>query len=240
MFRSFLFLLLMLAFTSAPARSFNSQIPSTGYLKIASPDFEPGHWSDGLHLLAGVGLNVSSYHSKEENIDGGLGSNLKTDLLYVLNPGLALEWGANVSFHRVQGVLIWDTPLTLGLRFRIPQFLKSDRSAYMRVFTGASPTVVFLNGDTRQLEQVSRYANDSNRIDRLHFNGPVAGIGIGSMKKNSRRQTWYSEFTFTAKWVEQEERISMEGEVPVVVSSSRVDRNTVILTLYWTIGLLAF
>lgn len=211
-----------------------------GYFEIGAPDFEPDHWSPGIHLLAGVGANISSYHSREENIDGGLGSNLKTDLLYVINPHFALEWGANVSFHRVRGSLIWDTPLTLGVRFQLPKLVPSASHPYMRLFTGASPTVVFIKGNAAALDQLQAFAPDGREIDRLNFNGPVAGIGLGSMRKNSQGLVWYTEFTLAAKWVEQEERIIMQGEVPVVVSSSSVDRNTMILSIYWTIGVLAF
>lgn len=237
---------LILSFLILPnafARPTFSEPSGSSYITIGAPNFEPNSWSEGIHLFAGAGINSSSYFSAEENIDAGLGLNLKTDLLYVLNPRWALEWGANVSFHRVEGVLIWDTPITVGVRFQVPKLFDMNGAPYVRAFAGASPTIVFINGNEKKIEEFSLYSssnNDEGRIDRLHFNGPVVGLAAGTLRKTESGLVWYSEFTVTGKWIEQEERIQVDGEVPVVVSSSKQDRTSGIFSIYWSIGILAF
>lgn len=195
-------------------------------------DFEPTYWSEGLHLFAGGGLNSSVYQSTEERDEGGLGLNLKTDLFYVLDPEWALEWSANVKFNRVRSYLLWDTLLTVGVRRQIPlSFI--DAASYGRLFLGRAPTVLFLEGDTS-------VRSSEPGVSRIHFDGPVAGLGFGVLKKNQQGHVWFSEISVTVQKLEQSEDVRMDGEVPVVVSSSRLDNDATIYSLSWTVGVLAF
>ncbi|WP_347359174.1 hypothetical protein [Bdellovibrio sp.] len=200
----------------------------------AAKPFEPDHWSKGLHLLAGGGVNSSVYSASEERVDGGLGLNIKTDLLYVLDSNWALEWSANVKFNQVRSYLLWDTLLTLGVRRQVPRISPWDLGApYARFFIGRAPTVLFLNGG--QVDQIS----DPN-VSRLHFDGPVAGFGWGALKKNTKGQIWFTELSFSIQALEQEEGVRMDGDVPVVVASTKMDDNSNIYSFTWTIGILAF
>ena len=198
----------------------------------ADEDFEPTYWSEGLHLFAGGGVNSSVYKSNEERDDGGLGLNLKTDLFYVLNPEWAVEWSASVKFNRVRSYLLWDTLLTLGVRRQIPVSFM-DAAPYGRLFVGKAPTVLFLEGD-------NSIRSSEPGVSRIHFDGPVAGLGFGILKKNPAGQVWFSEIAVTVQKLEQSEDVRMEGEVPVVISSSRLDNNATIYSLSWTVGVLAF
>ncbi|MEN0057211.1 MAG: hypothetical protein AAGB31_00115 [Bdellovibrio sp.] len=197
-------------------------------------DFEPSSWAEGLHLFAGGGLNSSVYLSTKEREDAGVGLNLKTDLLYVFHPEWAVEWSANVKFNRVRGYLLWDTLLTMGVRTQLP-ILSSESlgSSYARLFVGRAPTVLFLNGDTPDM------ISDPS-VSRIHFDGPVAGLGWGVLNKTTRGQVWFTELTFTVQSLEQENDVRMEGDVPVVVSSNSITDNSNIYSLLWTIGILAF
>ncbi|KYG67911.1 hypothetical protein AZI87_01140 [Bdellovibrio bacteriovorus] len=197
-------------------------------------EFTPSYWSEGIHLLAGGGLNSSVYISKHERDDAGLGLNLKTDLLYVFHPQWAVEWSANVKFNRVRSYLVWDTLFTLGLRAQIPDLETPEwGTPYARLFIGRAPTVIFLNGDTP-----SNVSDPS--VSRIHLDGPVAGIGWGLLNKTQKGQVWFSEISFTIQSLEQEDDVRMDGDVPVVVSSSSRTDNSNIYSLSWTVGILAF
>lgn len=195
-------------------------------------DFEPTYWSEGLHLFAGGGINSSVYNSNEDRDDGGLGLNLKTDLFYVLDPEWALEWSANVKFNRVRSYLLWDTLLTVGVRRQIPVSILNS-APYSRIFLGRAPTVLFLEGDTS-------IRSSEPGVSRIHFDGPVAGLGFGVLKKSPAGQVWFSEISVTVQKLEQSEDVRMDGEVPVVVSSNRLDNDATIYSVSWTVGVLAF
>lgn len=198
-------------------------------------DFETDHWSKGMHLLAGGGFNSALYTSDEDLSDGGVGLNLKTDLLYVLNPQWALEWSASVKFNRMEeNFLLWDTLLTVGVRTQLPKiYPEMSGNPYARFFLGRAPTVLFLNGENPR--------EDSNpNTSRIHFDGPVVGLGWGVLKKNEKGQVWFTEIAATAQSLENEEDVMMDGEVPLVLSRSQVKNNGRIYSIAITIGILAF
>lgn len=198
-------------------------------------DFETDHWSEGLHLLAGGGLNTAVYSSDDDHVDGGLGVNLKTDLLYVFHPEWAVEWSANVKFHRMEDdFLLWDTLLTVGLRTQLPKFYEEmPGTPYARFFVGRAPTVLFLNGKT------PKGVSDPS-TSRIHFDGPVAGLGFGVFKKNAQGKVWFTEIAATAQALESEEDVMMDGEVPLVLSRNQVTNNARIYSIAVTFGILAF
>lgn len=203
-------------------------------LPARADEFAPTFWSEGLHLLAGGGVNSALYTSTQDREDGGMGLNFKTDLLYVLHPDWALEWSANVKFNRIRSYLLWDTLLTVGVRTQLPAVLPDSWGApYARVFVGRAPTVLFLNGETNE-----RISDPS--VSRIHFDGPVAGLGVGVKKKNREGRVWFTELSFSAQSLEQEEDVRMEGEVPLVVASRSSRDNANIYSFFWTFGILAF
>lgn len=204
----------------------------------AADDYSPSDWGSGLHLFAGGGVNSSFYTSKDRDVDGGIGLNLKTDLTYSLNSDWALELSGNVKFNRVDGYLVWDTPLTVGIRTRLPIIALWDiGSPYGRVFAGRAPSVLFLNGG--EAPKPNPNVQDSN-ISRIHFDGPIGGFGLGTLNKSKTGQIWFVEVSGSVQSLEQEEDVKMEGEIPVVVSSQSVDDHSTIYSVSLTVGVLAF
>lgn len=209
-------------------------------------DFDPSHWEPGLHLFAGGGFNSSVYMAGGEKFDGGLGSNLKTDLVYFLNSDWALEASSAVKFNRVDGYLIWDTLLTVGVRTTLPNLLPIEMGQpYGRLFVGRAPTVLFLDGDS-DLPRSAAFVKErsssesSGEASRIQFDGPVAGIAVGSLRKTNNGTVWFTELAFTVQSLDQENDIKMDGDVPVVISQEAVGSRTVIYGLAFSVGIMAF
>ena len=154
--------------------------------------FGPAHaetsaWPEpGLHLLAGAGLNSSVYSSDEDRVDGGVGINFGTDVSYFINDKWAFDWSSNVSFNHVNSYLIWNTQLTLGLRYRFDTEYFPGRVTYARLFMGRAPTVLFLNGDAPK-------EYDQAGLSRIQFEGPVGGVAWGLMKKAKSGRDYFFE-----------------------------------------------
>lgn len=198
-------------------------------------DFYPYHWTPGLHLFAGGGINTAVYSNQQDTYDGGVGLNLKTDLVYFLNENWAVEAGSSIKFNRVSGYLLWDTLFTVGIRTTLPSLLNYEYGQpYGRAFIGRAPTVMFLNGNE------SPNGNENKDVSRIQFDGPVGGLAIGTFHTTETGLVWFTEFGGSIQSLEQESAIKMDGEVPVVVSSKGVSDHTTILSLYLTIGILAF
>jgi hypothetical protein len=185
----------------------------------------------GLHLLAGGGLGSSVYSSDENHVDGGVGVNFGTDVSYFLNDKWAVDWSSNVSFNHVNKYLIWNTQLTLGVRYRFDTEYFPGRVTYARVFAGRAPTVLFLNGDTPK---------EYEGMSRVQFEGPVAGVAWGLMKKAKSGRDYYFEIAGTVQHLEQQDGIEMEGEVPVVIMSGPTGDHSQIYSIRFTLGLLVF
>ncbi|HVK62347.1 MAG TPA: hypothetical protein VM432_12390 [Bdellovibrionales bacterium] len=197
-------------------------------------EFTPDVWTEGLHLFAGGSGNCAILYSDEKSNDVGMGVGLRTDASYFLSNYYALEFGANVAFYRIEDFTLWDTLVTLGLRARLPWSKYSKDSApFFRVFGGRSPTVVVFR------EHVPlKYAD--NGIQRLQFEGPIAGVGIGLFKRAASGQVWYLELSLSAHFFENQDDIRSDGETPVVVearSNTEYDR---LQTLQFALGLVAF
>jgi len=198
-------------------------------------EFYPYHWTPGLHLFAGGGVNTAAYSNQQNTFDGGVGLNLKTDLVYFLNENWAIEAGSSIKFNRVEGYLLWDTLFTVGLRTTLPSLLNYEfGQPYGRIFIGRAPTVMFLNGNE------SPTGTDNKDVSRIQFDGPVAGLAVGTFHTTENGLVWFTELGGSIQSLEQESEIKMEGEVPVVISNKSVSDHTTILSLYLTIGVLAF
>jgi hypothetical protein len=198
-------------------------------------EFYPYHWTPGLHLFAGGGINTAVYSNQEDTYDGGVGLNLKTDLVYFLNESWAVEAGSSIKFNRVSGYLFWDTLFTVGLRTTLPSLLNYEfGQPYGRIFVGRAPTVMFLNGNE------SPNGTENKDVSRIQFDGPVAGLALGTFHTTENGLVWFTELGGSFQSLEQESEIKMDGEVPVVISSKSVSDHTTIFSLYLTIGILAF
>jgi hypothetical protein len=198
-------------------------------------DFYPDHWAPGLHLFAGGGLNTSFYSSEHERVEGGVGLNLKTDLVYFFDENWGADWGSAVKFNRIDGLLMWDTQFTLGVRRRIPsEWVWNLGNPYARIFAGRSPTVVFLDGD-----DIPGKVHDDN-VNRIQFDGSVYGITVGNLAKTKAGTMWFSELSLTYQKFENESEIKMDGDVPVVMREGPADADSQMWTLTFSIGALVF
>lgn len=197
--------------------------------------FDPYHWEPGLHLFAGGGINSSVYSNSEDTYDGGIGLNLKTDLVYFLNSDWAIEASSSIKFNRVDPILIWDTLFTIGLRTTLPSLTYYEfGQPYGRIFVGRAPTVVFLNGN------MSPSQPENKDISRIQFDGPVAGLAVGSLHETEKGMIWFVELGVSLQSLEQESSIKMDGDVPVVISNNSVTNHTTIYSSYLTFGVMAF
>ena len=198
-------------------------------------EFYPYHWTPGLHLFAGGGINTAVYSNQQDTYDGGVGLNLKTDLVYFINENWAVEAGSSIKFNRVSGYLLWDTLFTVGIRTTLPSLLNYEYGQpYGRAFIGRAPTVMFLNGNE------SPNGTENKDVSRIQFDGPVGGLAVGSLHTTEKGLVWFSELGASVQSLEQESDIKMDGEVPVVISDRSVTDHTVIYSIYLTFGVMAF
>ncbi len=208
--------------------------PAIAHASEPQREFEPATWSEGAHLLAGLGLNSSLFTSDSERRDLGIGAYLKTDLDYFFSSSFAVEFSSGIEFNKVDAFLLWNTQVTLGIRYRIPRDpLFHTRSSYVRAFFGRSPTVIFLNGNAPP-----EYA--ALGIERLHFDGPVGGASIGMFRQTPGNRVWFYEFSFTVQRLEQENAVRMQGEVPIVLIQNNTTDHSTIYGLNFAVGTIFF
>ncbi len=188
-------------------------------------EFLTDDWSEGLHIFVGAGVNSSNYHSNTRRNYLGLGINLKTDVGWYFHHDWALESSASVKFNRLNGDLIWDTLLTLGLRYRLENY-------YFRAFAGAGVLVVVLGKDQPEI-------NDNN-TRRLHMDGPALGLGFGKTNKTEAGKIWFIELNGTAQQIKHRDDVAIDGQYPIAISSQSVNDNSTIYSLQFTIGVLLF
>jgi hypothetical protein len=186
--------------------------------------FSPDHWTTGLHLNAGGGVNVTHFDSNDRYDEVGYGLNFKTDLGYYFSHSFAIEWSSNIKFNKVNQFLIWDTLITGGIRYRIKDY-------YVRGFLGKAPTVIYFNHNPPE-----EFKN--TKASRLQFDGPVYGFAFGKMFKRESGLIWFLEMAQTYQKLEEREAIHMDGQVPEVVSREK-DPSTV-FSVYFMIGALIF
>jgi hypothetical protein len=198
-------------------------------------DFFPYNWTKGMHLFAGAGANTALFSDQDGTYDGGLGLNLKTDITYFINENWAIEIGSSVGFNRVSNYLLWDTLFTVGIRTPLPSLTDYQLGQpYGRLFIGRAPMVIFLNGDNSKTD-----ATGAN-VDRIQFDGPVIGGALGTLHMTSKGQVWFTELGFAYHELKQKSDITMEGEVPVIISDRNVDGQSSVYSLSFTVGIMAF
>lgn len=198
--------------------SLQAQLLDTG------EDFLSDDWSEGLHIFAGIGINSSNYRSNSRKDDLGIGINFKTDVGWYFSHDWALESSASVKFNRLNSDLIWDTLLTLGIRYRLEDY-------YFRGFAGAGVLVVVLGEDEPQINQDTA---------RLHMDGPALGIGFGRIRRTNNGKVWFTEINGTVQWIKHKDDVKVDGETPIATSSEPVKDNSVIYSLQATVGIMLF
>ena len=201
-------------------------------LEGGSGVFEPGHWTEGVHLLTGLGVNTAVFNSDSAHIVLGLGSNFKADVGYYLNDHLAVEIGSAVKFNRSDDYLIWDTLFTLGIRYRFHSFLFNNPGTFVRLFAGESPTVIFLGDSNNPLKAIG--------ASRAQINGPLAGFGGGYFFKTESGINWFIEWDAAYQWLRFEDAIVDRNDVPIVLQSNEVGGNPKIFTIALNLGLVLF
>ncbi|MBO9665353.1 MAG: hypothetical protein J7501_00880 [Bdellovibrio sp.] len=192
--------------------------------------FERDRWSEGLHLLVGGGANFGVYVSDAIHQDIGMGPVLKTEVGYFFNDRLAVEWSALIKFNFVDSWQVWDTLFSLGVRYRFEDF-GGLHGPFMRAFVGSVVNVLYFRGDPPP-----GYADFS----RVQFEGPMVGVGFGSMEETEKGTVWYWEITATGEALERSTGINMSADVPVTDGQSSVDDHSQLYSVYFTMGIVAF
>lgn len=200
--------------------SFSSQ----AQLLDTGEEFLIDDWSEGLHIFAGIGINSSNYHSNSQRDYLGIGSNFKTDVGWYFSHEWAIESSASVKFNELNSNLIWDTLLTLGLRYRLEDY-------YYRAFAGAGVLVIVLGED-----------RPSTREDtaRLHTDGPALGMGFGKTRRTEKGKVWFTEINATVQWIKHRDSVIVDGDTPIAISSESVNDNSTIYSLQATVGIMLF
>lgn len=198
--------------------SLHAQLLDTG------EEFLADDWSEGLHIFAGAGVNWGNYRSNSRKNYLGVGSNFKTDVGWYFNHDWAIESSASVKFNKLDSDLIWDTLLTLGLRYRLEDY-------YYRAFAGAGVLVVVLGEDEPNIRQDTA---------RLHMDGPALGMGFGRIYRTEKGKVWFAELNGTVQWIKHRDDVIVDGETPIAISSESVNDNSTIYSLQATVGIMLF
>ncbi|RYZ50332.1 MAG: hypothetical protein EOP07_23130, partial [Proteobacteria bacterium] len=152
--------------------------------------FSGGQWTQGLHLMAGLGANTAYFESPGVNKEAGIGLNIETNVSYSFLNDYALELSTNVMFNRVKRLLIWNTLGTIGVRFRIPTLLAPpDSYPYVRLAAGRGPTVFIFKGQKPDSLEVGG--------DRTQIEGDIVSVAYGFFQNARDGMTWFLEFGAT-------------------------------------------
>jgi hypothetical protein len=181
--------------------------------------FEPGHWSEGVHLLTGVGVNSAVFNSDTSHINFGLGLNFKADVGYLVS-------------DRSDDFLIWDTLFTLGVRYRFHSLLFNTPGTFIRAFIGESPTVIYPGDPKNPIRAIG--------ASRAQINGPLVGVGGGYFFKTNGGTNWFIEWDAAYQWLRFQDSVVDRNDVPIVLRSNEVGGNPKILTIALNLGLVLF
>ncbi len=202
---------------------------------IEVSNFTSQHWTKGLHLNAGLGVNSAFLKNDYTHEDIGLGLNIHTDLGYYFLNDYALETSVNVMFNRVRTAIIWDTSMTFGLRARMPAYMGPDHSApYLRLAAGRGPSVFFFQG--KKPAELEAKTN----ADRVQVEGDIYSIAYGFFQDGRDGTVWYLELQQSVTVYRKIEGIDEVNTVPEVVYSERVNDHTSKHSLSLTFGVLLF
>lgn len=208
------------------------------YEKMAKESYEKD-WQDGIHIIAGLGLNAAQYVWGSETASAGVGTNLRTDITYFLKNGTALELSGSVMFNNLDRTTLWSTTFSTGVRFGIPYELKvfkDNLAPYARLMIGRTTNVAIFDGKpSKQFRIFDEY--DANRVQS---EGSMLGAGIGAFEKSKSGRIWYTELTFEYHRMEKFEVIEDDNGVQVVVDERIFKRHPELYALCLTFGLMVF
>ena len=193
-------------------------------LKENGEEFLADDWSEGLHIFVGAGINSSNYRSDTRQNYLGIGSNFKTDVGWYFDHEWAIESSASVKFNKFNADLLWDTLLTLGLRYRFEDY-------YFRGFAGAGVMVIVIDEDKPTVNKDTR---------RIQMDGPAIGFGFGRTKLTEKGKVWFIEVNGTAQKFSRRNDVAIDGQYPIALSSEAVNDNSVVYSAQFTIGVLLF
>ncbi len=200
---------------------------------IEIKNFTAGHWSSGLHLAAGMGLNTSYFKSDLLSQGAGLGLNLQTNVGYYFFNDYAFEVSTDVAFNRVKRLLIWSTMGTLGLRVRLPTSLAPALShPYVRFAGGRGPSVFINKGQKPKEFDLGG--------DRTQIEGNIFSLAYGILQNARDGTAWFLEFGGTTNYYRTIETIVDKKDVPEVISSQSVTDHSVMYALKLTFGVVVF
>lgn len=193
-------------------------------LKDNGEEFLSDDWSEGLHIFVGAGMNSSNYRSDTRQNYLGIGINFKTDVGWYFDHEWAIESSASVKFNRFNTDLLWDTLLTLGLRYRIEDY-------YFRGFAGAGVMVIVIDEHEPTVNKDTR---------RIQMDGPAIGLGFGRTKLTEKGKVWFVEANGAAQKFNRRNDVAIDGQYPIALSSEAVKDNSVVYSAQFTIGVLLF
>jgi hypothetical protein len=195
--------------------------------------FSGGQWTQGLHLMAGLGANTAYFEAPGVNKEAGIGLNIETNVSYSFLNDFALELSTNVMFNRVKRLLIWNTLGTVGIRFRLPSDLAPSQSyPYMRLAAGRGPTVFIFKGQKPDSLEVGG--------DRTQVEGDIVSVAYGFFQNARDGMTWFLEFGATVNSYRKIEAIKDRKDVPEVQYSANVSNDSAMYALTLTFGVVVF
>lgn len=218
----------------APAAVPPPVIHHEGEVEVAedAKDFKSIDWTEGVHLIAGLGLNFSSYSSDQRSETLGFGSNFRSDVGYYLENGLGLELSGSVMFNRVPTGLIWNSAFMFGVRFAVPPLIEFENVVpYMRVYAGRTVGVVNFDG-----QPPAPY----DSAQRLHLEGRILGIGMGHFQRGETGRIWYVELAVERHEHQKLQAIQDVNGVPTVINQSSELHKSALYALCLTFGVIAF
>jgi hypothetical protein len=205
-------------------------------VKAAELDIEPepARWTDGVHIIAGLGLNTATFDSRTQARSLGVGSNFRSDVGYYFGNGMGVELSGSVMFNKIKGSLLWATTLAAGLRFGLPFAKRAENFApYGRILVGKATNVSIFDGDAP--EPYNQY-----NANRIQLEGGMWGAGIGFFQRSSSGRIWYMELTAERHEMTKLEAVTDVNDVPVVVAEQTVTDNSELYALCLTFGLMIF
>lgn len=207
--------------------------PSRADEVIEETNFTSNHWTTGLHMTAGLGVNSSYLQTDLTRENIGYGLNIHTDVGYYFYNTWAFEASANVTLNRAKSVIIWDTAMTFGIRARLPTWAGPNHSSpYIRVMGGRGPSVFIYKG--------AKPAQLKEEGERTQIEGDVWGAGYGFFQNSRDGDVWFVEVQSIVNRYRKFESIDDVDQVPEVIASSPVDDNAAMYSINLTFGILLF
>ncbi|RZA24312.1 MAG: hypothetical protein EOP10_10265 [Proteobacteria bacterium] len=235
----YLLFLLLVTTQSAFADGLPTSLPSSLATSIAAiqeefvPE-EPIKWMSGIHLLGGIGVSSAYVKSRDQDIDVGIGMNIRTDVGYYFADAYAIDLGISVVLNQVRKTLVWDTQHTLGFRTRLPAIFDLKNSiSFLRVFGGRGPLVTIARGNGDKDTPVEG-------ADRVQAEGNIVGAALGFFQKAKDKTTWFVDLGFSVHDLQRYEVIQEVNGVPEVVDTKNETDGTQFYTLNATMGIVFF